>query len=148
MTNSKPKDKDTLVYVGQKAFIKKGNKILVLRDPHYVKNGQVGLDFPGGRFRYGGDPEEELLREVDEETGLVIKVGKPFTVWTNKNHARVMPKPIYLIAFICTYQSGEVTLSDEHDKFEWVDKNTYKNWHEDNDYFKALDKYFKQGQGA
>lgn len=142
------KDKDTLIYVGQKAFIEKGNKVLVLRDPNYVKNGQFGLDFPGGRFRYGGDPKDELLREVDEETGLEIEVGRPFTVWTNKNHSRSLPKPIFLIAFICRYKSGEVVLSDEHDKFEWVDNNSYRNWREDTDYFRALEQYFNYKKGT
>lgn len=141
-------DLETQMYVGQKAFIEKEDKILVLRDPNYIKEGQVGLDFPGGRFRYGGNPTDELLREVEEETSLEIEIGRPFTVWTNKNHARSKPHPIFLIAFICTYKGGEVVLSDEHDKFEWVDKNSYKNWREDSDYFRALEEYFKYKKGT
>lgn len=131
------------MFVGQKAFINKGGKVLVLRDPNYIVNGQVGLDFPGGRFRWGNNTEDELLREVREETGLEIKIGKPFYCWTNYDHKTKGAKRIFLVGFLCEWVSGEVRLSDEHDKFEWVDEDTYKNWKEDNDYFKALEYYFK-----
>ena len=36
---------DKLFYIGQKAFIEKGGKVLVLFDPG------LGLDFPGGRSK-------------------------------------------------------------------------------------------------
>ena len=139
----KKSEKETLVYVGQKAFIERQGKVLVLRDPNYRKNGQVGLDFPGGRFRFGGNPKEELLREVAEETGLKVEVGRPFTVWTNINHAQNPMKPLFLIAYLCKYKSGKMRLSEEHDKFEWVDAKTYRKWKEDTDYFRALEEYFK-----
>ena len=138
------KAKETKIFVGQKAFIRKGRKVLVLRDPNHLVGSQTGLDFPGGRFRWGGSPEDELVREVTEETGLKIKVGRPFTVWTNKTYKdKGVRKPIFLIGFICEYVNGEVRLSDEHDRFEWMDQKSYLKWKDDSDYFKALEEYFK-----
>lgn len=70
---------DRLFYVGQKAFIEKDGKILVLNDP------AEGLDFPGGKIQVGEiNFTEALKREVGEETNLEIEVGNPFTTWYNK----------------------------------------------------------------
>ncbi|OGE44834.1 hypothetical protein A3B39_00275 [Candidatus Daviesbacteria bacterium RIFCSPLOWO2_01_FULL_37_10] len=139
------KPKETKIFVGKKAFIKKGDKVLVLKDPFYIVGSQnTGLDFPGGRFRWGGNPEDELIREVIEETGLKIKINKPFTVWTNKKSLhKIIKKQIFLIGYLCEYVSGDIILSEEHESFEWVDKKSYKKWDDGSDYFKALDEYFK-----
>ena len=140
---------DALFCVGQKAFIGKDGKVLVIRDPI------EGIDFPGGKIQEGEAKERDvnsltasLQREVKEETGLEIEVLSPFTVWYHefsKNH-RNYPKVVYLVGFKCKYISGELTLSDEHDKFEWVDRDSYKKWDDGSDYFGALNKYFLKNE--
>ena len=47
------------------------------------------------------------------------------------------------MAFKCKYVSGELALSDEHDKFKWVDKDDYKEVDDGSDYFEVLKKYFE-----
>ena len=137
---------DALFCIGQKAFIEKDGKVLVLFDP------VEGLDFPGGKIQEGeakdGDASsliKSLKREVKEETGLEIEVYNPFAVWYHefpKNH-RNYPKVVYLVGFKCKYLSGEPKLSDEHDNFKWVDKNNYKEVDDGSDYFDVLKKYFE-----
>lgn len=136
---------DALFYVGQKAFIEKDGKILVIRDPI------EGIDFPGGKIQEGEAKERQmdallmaLKREVKEETGLEIEVKEPFVVWYHeftKEH-RNYPKKVYLVGFRCRYISGDLKLSEEHDKFEWVDEHSYKNWDDGSDYYKALARYY------
>lgn len=130
---------DAQFYVGQKAFIQKGDEILVLGDP------LEGLDYPGGKIQQGeNDLIESLKREVREETGLEIEVGAPFTTWTNtfpSNH-RLAGKQVYLVGYRCKYVSGEVKLSHEHDKFHWVTKENYKDVDDGTSYFDILNKYF------
>lgn len=136
---------DALFCVGQKAFIERDGKVLVLFDPI------EGLDFPGGKIQEGeakdGDASSLILslqREVREETGLEIEVSNPFAVWYHefpKGH-RNYPKVVYLVAFRAMYISGEFTLSDEHNNFRWVDKNNYKEVDDGSDYFDVLRKYF------
>ncbi len=136
---------DALFCVGQKAFIEKDGKVLVLNDP------AEGLDFPGGKIQEGEAKDADasslvrsLQREVMEETGLEIEVGAPFAVWYHefpKNH-RNYPRVVYLVAFKCKYKKGELKLSDEHDNFRWVDEDTYKEVDDGSDYFDVLGKYF------
>ena len=138
---------DALFCVGQKAFIEKDGKVLVLFDPSH------GPDFPGGKIQEGeakdGDTNSlvsALQREVREETGLEIEVFDPFAVWYHefpKSH-RNAGKVVYLVAFRCTYVSGEVRLSNEHNNFRWVDVTNYKEVDDGGDYFDVLEKYFEQ----
>ena len=140
---------DTKVYVGQKAFIEKDGKILVLRDRSTMVKGQSGLDLPGGKYRWGKPLESELKREIKEETGLDIEIGRPFAVWTTKGIKRKgSVAHIVLVGFMCKYKGGKLQLSDEHDYYEWVDKNTYKKWRENTDYFRVLKDYFERGTGT
>lgn len=138
---------DALFCVGQKAFIEKDGTVLVLNDP------VEGLDFPGGKIQEGeaknGDPSSlsySLQREVREETGLEIEVFNPFAVWYHEfpEGHRNYGKVVYLVAFKCKYLSGELKLSDEHDKFKWVDKDDYKEVDDGSDYFDVLRKYFTE----
>ena len=139
---------DALFCISQKAFIEKEGKVLVLSDP------VEGLDFPGGKIQEGeaqdGDASSlvtSLKREVLEETGLEIDVFNPFTVWYHEfpKESRNFGKVVYLVGFRCKYISGEIKLSDEHDKFRWVDKSDYKEVDDGSDYFDMLEKYIKLG---
>ena len=141
---------DTKVYFGQKAFIEKGGKVLVLRDPNSVVGNQKGIDLPGGKYRWGKNLEAELKREVKEETNTEIEVGKPFTVWTYKGLKKRRGRGTHsvVVGFMCKYKSGQVKLSSEHDMYEWVDENTYKKWQDPTQDFKALETYFKLRKGT
>ena len=133
---------DKLFYVGQKAFVEKNGEVLILNDPI------EGLDFPGGKIQEGEtDFLESLKREVREETGLAIEVGDPFITWDNISppHHRNAGKHVFLVGFRCKYLSGEVRLSEEHDRYRWVNIKNYLEIIENSDYFRALEKYFAKG---
>lgn len=133
---------DEIFFVGQKAFIKKGDEVLVLR--HTTSN---KLDFPGGKIQEGeNDFIESLKREVREETGLEIEAREPFVTWYNnfpKEH-RNAGKKIFLVGYKCEYKSGDVTLSDEHSSYQWVNKDNYQKVKDDSKNFATLEQYFCQ----
>jgi len=115
---------DLVCFVGQKACIEKDGEVLLLHDP------QMGFDLPGGKIIEGEvDVALSLKREVLEETKLHIKVGEPFYTWfftipLDSGH-RSAGKKIFNVGYKCTYVSGDITLSDEHDWYKWVNKGNY-----------------------
>ncbi len=129
-----------MFYVGLKAFVRRGDELLVLGDPI------EGLDFPGGRIQIGElDIIESLKREVREETGIEVEVKNPFTTWINvfPPEHKLHGKKVFLVGYECEYISGEVTLSDEHDKFSWVTKDNFHEANDGTEWFEILEKYFK-----
>jgi 8-oxo-dGTP diphosphatase len=55
--------------------LKTKTKILVQRNPHSSK-----YSLPGGGIEIGESPKEALIREFEEETGILIKPGKVLDV--------------------------------------------------------------------
>jgi len=75
------------LYIAQKGFVYSKNRkqILVIRysDAKYTSDkvkGKLGL--PGGKMAFGENPNSSFIREVEEETGITIKAGGPFHIYT------------------------------------------------------------------
>lgn len=106
--------------VAVKAMIKnEEGKYLVLYKSEAEEINPNEIDIPGGRMEFGESAEESLKREVEEEAGIKIEVGKPSRVW------RLVKEDLHLvgITFLAKYVSGEVKLSEEHTRHEWIDKD-------------------------
>jgi len=131
---------DEKFFVGLKAFIERDGEVLILYDDI------VGLDFPGGKIQVSeNNLERSLKREVMEETGIEIEVARPFTVWQRVMTKKHVGEMLLLIGFRCKYLSGDVTLSQEHKNFKWVNKNNYAEGNKGQEYFKYLADYFMDG---
>tara|TARA_Y100000034_G_scaffold132299_1_gene194941 strand:+ start:1240 stop:1539 length:300 start_codon:yes stop_codon:yes gene_type:complete len=70
------------VFTAMKAFIIYDGKVLLLRESTKYKDGANAgkFDVVGGRVEPGQRFDESLLREIKEETGLTVTLGKPFFV--------------------------------------------------------------------
>jgi len=99
-------------------------QLLILREASTYKDGtNVGrYHLPGGRLEPGEAYLDGLRREVDEETGLTVTIGKPVYVGEWRPVIRGVPNQIIAIFFLCKPQdeAASVRLSDEHDDFQWV----------------------------
>lgn len=107
--------------IGVKAVILDDKKVLMIRrrldDPH-----NPGLwDLPGGRIQPIEAPQEGLVRETKEETGLDIAVLFPLGV---QHFTRQDGQVINLIFFLCEKKSSNIKLSHEHIEYLWVDINS------------------------
>lgn len=100
------------IYFATKGFILNEGKFLIM---HKKENGVWEL--PGGRMEFGEAAEDTIVREIAEETGLKIKPVRLLDTWNYIARDYQITGIIYL----CEIISGEVTLSEEHDRFEWVD---------------------------
>ena len=119
--------------VPQKALIRKGNKFLIVKrspaEPVYPNT----WDFPGGKLEKGELPEKGLKREVLEETGLKVNVGKPLLIFTEV----LAHYPTLFIVYQCKMMSGKIKLSFEHTEWKWATKKDLKKLKIEN-YMKAF----------
>lgn len=102
-------------------IVLKDRKVLIVRR----KKGEGDLlwQFPGGTVEQGETFEVAVVRELQEETGVVVSVKKNLG-------ERVHPYTKKYMAYMaCEYISGELVISDDDlDKAEWVDKSELNNY--------------------
>lgn len=114
------------LFVATKAFIIHNGKILILRESSQYQDGsnKGKYDVPGGRVKPGERFDEGLVREISEETGLRVQIGKPFFIGEWRPMIKSELWQIVGIFFECHVQSDTVILSEDHDDFLWVDPHT------------------------
>ena len=89
-------------------------KVLLAR--HTYGAGKGMFIIPGGYVDFGETPEDTLVREYQEETGITVKAGKLLGM-------RFSAKDWYAV-FEAIYIQGEARSDgDENDKVVWMDIN-------------------------
>lgn len=119
---------ETKLFVATKAFIVHDGKVLIVRESGQYKDGahEGKYDVVGGRIQPGQRFDESLLREVKEETGLDVSIGKPFFVNEWRPVVREEQWQIVGVFFDCQAGTDAVRLSEDHDSFLWIDPKEYK----------------------
>ena len=104
------------------ATIIKDKKLLVLQYSNFYNHPEVDQKYvlPGGRK----EKEDKslagaLVREVDEETDLLIKVLEVTHLdsFVNKPNGKIRPIAFYKCQIL---EDKEIKLSDEHKSYKWV----------------------------
>ena len=118
------------LFVAAKAFVVHKDKVLILRESIKYNDGtQIGkYGEVGGRINPGEFFNDSLLREVKEETGLVVTIGKPFYVGEWRRTVRGENWQIIGVFIECFSEYDNVILSDDHDHYLWIDPKDYKNY--------------------
>ena len=114
--------KEDIFHLGAKVIIKnKDNKILVLRCENKT---EPYWDLPGGRIRVGCTLQETAVRDVMEKTGIVNLDNLHFLEMVSPTIRVTLAdgQNIGLIYafFEATVHDAIITLSDEHQGYEWV----------------------------
>ena len=92
-----------------RAVVLKDNKILMVRERMDNK-----WSLPGGYADINITPSENAVKEVFEETGIVVKPNRILAVIdTNKHGFPPMPFHFYKIIILCDYFGGNLTSSEE-----------------------------------
>ena len=92
-------------------------RCLLLKRSMHSKGNPGKWDFPGGKIDAGESLDQGLLREIREETGLVVSLGHLLGAAESESPtARV----VYVI-LEGRLASGAIHLSGEHDDYVWVE---------------------------
>lgn len=71
-------------------------------------------EFPGGKIDMGETPQDCLQRELNEELGIRIVIGKPLSLATYSYQSFT----VTLYPYVCSIDSGELVLH-EHADIKW-----------------------------
>lgn len=75
-------------------------------------------DLPGGKVEAGERLEEAVRREIREEAELEVSLGGLL----GKSEIEVRGRRIVCLVFQAKSETRDVRLSEEHDRFAWVQK--------------------------
>ncbi|MBK1813241.1 NUDIX domain-containing protein [Clostridium sp. YIM B02505] len=92
-----------------------------------IRNPRKGWEYPGGIIESGETVPQGLIREIKEETGVVVEIINVIGIYSNtkkkKGYNGVEEVPtIVNIDFVCKYISGELRTSDESVEVKWFSK--------------------------
>ena len=120
------------IQFAQKAIILKKEKdqtrILLLKYKNTSRNSQKirnKYGFPGGRPKFGENVDDGLVREIKEETGILIRPEDPIHIESWSVEKEQVINQIIAVFRICKYLEGTLSgyVSDEAkiEKGEWVE---------------------------
>lgn len=134
-----------MYHVAMKILLKRGDYFLLLTEA-----GGERYDLPGGRIddvEHDVPLEKILDREVREELGemLKYKLGNP--LFQFRRHFENKNFHVFITVYEADYLSGEIILSSEHSKYQWMHKKEFqfeeKNFFSREEY-EAFKKYLKE----
>lgn len=102
-----------------------GRKYLVIRSSYHGKDGKMNFwDFPKGLLDKGEDGLQAAMRELKEEAGIevaeVLPDFKETVRYFVKRDRDAKTALKFVALFLAEAQDDKVTLSWEHDAYEWL----------------------------
>ena len=95
------------------AVLHHAGKVLIAQrlDTSAIEPGK--WEFPGGKVRWGEDPRQCLMREVEEELALRITIGDIFCV-SSHVYNKSLPSEVHvvLLVYLATYGGGNHVLRE------------------------------------
>ena len=113
-----------VVLVAACALVDPDGRVLLARRPEGKP--MAGLwEFPGGKVETGETPEQSLIRELEEELGIVVKEAclAPLTFASHSYPDFHLLMPLY----ICRRWEGSVT-AREGQSLKWVRPNRLRDY--------------------
>ena len=108
--------------VGAGAVVRKGAKVLLLKRRYPPNKGLWAL--PGGLVELGESVQAAAVREVEEETGLKVKLERLLDVQTDihKDHEGRLEYHYILVDYLATPTNGRTRPNEEASAYGWFDE--------------------------
>jgi 8-oxo-dGTP diphosphatase len=98
-------------------------EILLLQRSRSDDRRPLGWDLPGGNVEHNEDPNQAVLRELQEEAGLTASNSQVFYVSTETEDHYIVT-----LLYKGTADSTDTTLSFEHEQYQWVKPENITNF--------------------
>lgn len=110
----------TMTLTIKAVVLNRKKEVLILKRAKDVKWNPGNYDLPGGHVENEELIADSIKREIKEETGLDAVFGDIIDVVEFPEGSQQFKDDKRGIRCICYSDSDEVTLSDEHETYEWV----------------------------
>jgi 8-oxo-dGTP diphosphatase len=111
--------------IGAAGIIRKKEKILIAQRKKDSWMEPNKWEFPGGKVEPNETYEECLIREIQEELGLIITIERLFMKTTHTYIRDNEEFPVTLMVFLADWKNGEKRNIECQDS-KWIDKNELK----------------------
>ncbi|MBN3555577.1 NUDIX domain-containing protein [Fictibacillus nanhaiensis] len=111
------------IHVVVKGLIMHQDQFLIVKRSDEDEIGAGTWECPGGKIEFEEEIIQALIREINEETGLVISVDHILyatTFFTDPT------RKVVLLTYLCQADTYEVQLSEEHSAYKWVTQEELK----------------------
>jgi 8-oxo-dGTP diphosphatase len=115
-------EENKIVVVVKGVLLHDGRVLLLKRAADDV-TGAGTWETVGGKIEFGEDIEAALIREIHEETGLTVTVGKILYATTFKTNPT---RQVVLLTYLCRSESPIIQLSNEHSDYRWAETDQMK----------------------
>ena len=106
--------------------INDGKALIVRRSGILTPDGRDWWEFPGGTLEFGETPEQTLVRELREETGLEVLPERLLYVSSSQTDSAYQ---IIIITYLCSCKEVKgVRVSEEHSGFLWADRRVLREY--------------------
>lgn len=113
------------IIVVVKGVIAKNGKALIVKRSSTEEVDAGSWETVGGKIEFGEVLEEALIREVKEEIGIEVNVGKLLFATTFFTDPL---RQIVLLTYLCRTTDDQIKLSDEHSDYKWVTSSELRNY--------------------
>ena len=98
------------------AIVVRNDKVLLVKRAVAPKKGWWCI--PAGFMEWSEHPSQTAVREVKEETGLDIKLGQLFEIYSGSDDPRMNA---VLVLYLATENGGELEAADDADEVKYFD---------------------------
>lgn len=108
-----------------KGIIRKNHKYLVLKHWYDDRIPEPYMwEFVDGNIEFGESPENAVHRLIQESLGVVGKVERIAYTWSHM----VEDTHIVGVAFLCSVEENEFTLSEDFGGYEWIERSAFEDY--------------------